>query len=270
MVMKNEEKPVLRNREWAVHYQNYITGCQHNCKYCYSKADAVRYKRITADEWVNEKVRTKDVEKTYKKKYESRVMIPSSHDITPEHLNEAIIVLGKYLNAGNDVLIVTKPHIECIEAICKAFDMYKKQILFRFTIGSTDNSVLRFYEQNAPSFDERMSCLKHAYELGFETSVSCEPMLDYEPEKLVEDVLPYITNSVWLGKANMLIKRMTTNGITDEESIARANQLVEWQNTTKNIENIYEKYGNNPLVKWKESLKKALGLQLAPANAMDM
>jgi hypothetical protein len=46
-----------------------------------------------------------------------------------------------------------------------------KNIMFRFTIGSADNQTLKFWDQYAPSFDERMESLIYAHKAGFQTSI---------------------------------------------------------------------------------------------------
>lgn len=87
-------------------------------------------------------------------------MFPSTHDITPKHLDLAIDFLKRLLGNGNKVLIVSKPSFECIKWICDSFVDYKDHILFRFTIGSTDNKTLKFWEPNAPDYSERKKALE--------------------------------------------------------------------------------------------------------------
>lgn len=43
--------------EWSVKTINFITGCKNDCKYCYAKSMAIRYKRNTIDDWSTEVVR---------------------------------------------------------------------------------------------------------------------------------------------------------------------------------------------------------------------
>src|ERR1035438_2142774 len=124
--------------EWSPHTLNCITGCGNDCLYCYSKEMSIRYNRSTPVSWSNEVVRPSDLEKRIKK-CDARVMYPSSHDIRPEHLQENLQFLKNILEADNDVLIVSKPHLVCIKAICKQFDTYKDKIIFRFSIGSADD-----------------------------------------------------------------------------------------------------------------------------------
>ena len=62
------------------------------------------------------------------------VMFPTTHDLTPEVLPVALTVLRNLLAAGNQVLIVSKPHRAVIRTICRECNGCKKQIQFRSTI----------------------------------------------------------------------------------------------------------------------------------------
>lgn len=197
-------------------------------------------------------------------------MFPSSHDISPKFIDETIIILEKLVEKNNKILIVTKPHLLCVEKICSKFESKKKQILFRFTIGSSDSEILKFWEPGAPSFEERFESLKYAYNEGFETSVSCEPLLDKNIELLIDRILPFITDAIWIGKANFLIKRMKTNGITDLDSLTKAQDLVNWQSDNNHIFSIYNKYKTNPKIKWKESIKKVANIEIPLEKGLDI
>jgi DNA repair photolyase len=222
---------------------------------------ATRYGFNNPKDWTTERVRQHDLDKKIGNVGEL-VMFPSSHDITPTHLEESIQFLRKILEAGNDVLIVSKPHLECIERICNEFDQYKNKILFRFTIGSTNNKVLKFWEPNAPIFKERLAYLKHAHKNGFQTSISCEPMLDNHIERVVKRVDPYVTETIWIGKANRLLgvtgrSRLEFNGHLNPETTKKALQLIDWQ-SDQNIIKLYELLHDNPKIRWKESIKSVL------------
>ncbi len=258
---------VFGTYEWAVKNYNIVSGCSHNCKYCYSREMAIRFKRKSTDTWKNEE-KLKSNGNLRIGKVKGQVMFPSSHDITPENLQLSIDVINSILTKENNLLIVSKPHLICISNICEEFHHYKKNILFRFSIGSSNNSILNFWESNAPSFEERFNSLKYAYNLGYRTSVSCEPMLDNNISDVVERVLPYVTDSVWIGKMNFLFRRLKMNGYTDHKSISMANQLLEWQNDEK-IYALYHRYKHNSLIKWKESIKKVLNLKISNIKGLD-
>ena len=261
-------KLVFGTKEWAKHNVNLISGCSHDCKYCYAKATAVRFKKKTIETWKDEEVRTELLSKALRKR-DGVIMFPTSHDITPLHLKECMVFLKNILNHGNRVLIVSKPHFECIKAICDEFSDFKDQILFRFTIGSSRSATLRFWEPNAPDFSERLAALKYAHEQGYQTSVSCEPMLDDNMRDLIERVSPFVTDSIWLGKANGLLTRLGLNGHSNSETIKRARGLLTMQ-SNENIRKLYAEYKDNPQIKWKDSIKRVIGIGIQTEAGMDV
>lgn len=265
--MTNKIKHVFGTYEWAVSNANFINGCSNNCKYCYSREMAIRFKRKTTDNWKIEEINFNQFNRKFKK-VDGFIMFPSSHDITPNYLPQTINFLRRIIDAGNNVLIVSKPHFEVIEAICNEFEGNKKNILFRFTIGSMDSEILKFWEPGAPDYNERKKCLKFAYKRGFETSVSCEPMLDNNVIPLVSDLQEYVSDFLWVGKVNFLHRRLKMNGFTDKETISRANALINWQSDS-NIKSLYRELKVNPKVKWKESIKKVLNLEISTVKGAD-
>jgi len=251
-------------REWAVRSVNCCSGCSHDCRYCYARDMAVRYRQLKPEQWKEERIRWKDVTKRYGH-IEGQLMFPSSHDITPHNLLACLIVLRRLLEAGNRVLIVSKPHLECIKAICRAFEEHKEQMLFRFTIGAMDNGILSFWEPNAPSYEERKKALMHAFLHGFETSVSAEPMLDSNHiVDLVGDLMPYATDAIWIGLMNHL-KRITV----EEEAGKQELQRIREGQTDDRIMGIYQRLRGNPHIKWKSHIKKIVGIPLAEKAGMD-
>ena len=260
------KKTVFGTQEWAKYNENCIKGCSHDCKYCYAKSNAVRFKRNTVDGWKNEVVIK--LPHGFRKR-NGTFMFPSTHDITPDHLNECISFLENILKPGNSVLVVSKPHLECISALCSQFSKYKQQILFRFTIGSADSAVLKFWEPEAPDFEERLAALKYVFDRGYKTSVSCEPMLDGNIDQVVGLVSPYVTDSIWLGKMNHLNERLSLNGFKDQETLRRAKGLMDTQSDER-IWGIYNRYKDNPQIKWKESIKKVIGLEIPVESGLDL
>ena len=244
-----------KNRQWADTRINFITGCGNQCKYCYACEMETRFRHRDPANWKKEILRQKDVDKKIKK-YPKMVMFPSSHDIRPNYLPQAIQVLEHILNSGNEVLVTSKPSLYCINKICEAFTGYKDKILFRFTIGSLDSTVLRFWEPKAPSLDDRLESLKLAFNMGYQTSVSAEPLLDKDVHCLIRKLSPYVTDTIWIGKAEQLRKRLTMNGYSDPITIANADDLIKWQNDPFFIRDLYERYKDNPMIRWKTSYLK--------------
>lgn len=272
--------------QWATKSVNCCTGCSHDCLYCYAKSMAIRFKQVTAAQWPLERIRAHDVDRKHRK-YDGRVMFPSSHDITPNNLDACMAVLEKLLVAGNDVLIVSKPHLECIHKICEAFGHYRDEfrivkcddqsgiidefrvyrIVFRFSIGAVDDQILKFWEPNAPSYEERKAALKYAFDAGFQTSVSAEPMLDAgNIDLLVADLMPFITDSFWIGEMNHIggFSKYSGKQICNEVNRIRAGQ------TAAALQKIYDRYKDDPMIKWKNGIKKVLGLPMATVPGLDI
>ena len=266
--MSKKEK-ISGTKEWASHTANCCLGCSSGCRYCFAKYDAVkRWKTVSkASDWKEEKINWKNAKKKQEKK-NGTTMFPTTHDISPNNLDACVMMLENLLSIGNDVLIVSKPHLECIKILCDNFAKYKEQILFRFTIGAYDNDTLKFWEPGAPSFGERYDCLQLAYNKDFRTSVSCEPLLDGECVTLLFDMLSdYVTDSIWIGKMNKSDKRILDKN--DNEIKSRLEDVLKWQ-TDEMIWKIYDELKGEELVKWKESIKKVVGLKLADEKGLDI
>ena len=256
-VSGQSKKSAFGTKEWADYNINASSGCASSCRYCYAQSMAIRFKRKTPDTWKEEVVNQKAVEKNYRKR-KGVCMYPTSHDITPGTLDASLVVLKKLFEAGNDVLIVTKPHYEVIVRLCDELKEFKDQFLFRFTIGSSDSSVLKFWEPGAPSFEERISALEYAFENGFNTSISMEPTLDLHPEKVIEKVYDYVTNDIWIGLPNKLNQRLKMNGYGDDEQVMKASAELQKGQSDEWVIGLVEKYENDPKIRWKDSIRKVI------------
>lgn len=246
-------------KEWAERNINIQIGCEHGCRYCYARFNAVEFRKYCkAEDWPNPIINHGKVDKNYGK-HKGVLMFPSTHDITPRNISECLCVLRKLLDAGNKVLIVTKPHWECITLICEALAEHRDQILFRFTIGSMHDEALSFWEPGAPNYDERLSCLKYAYAKRFSTSVSCEPYLDADVIDLYCRVKPWITHSFWVGLLNEYSKRVDVSEISATDDYKYILPMQKAQ-TLDEIKKIYKQLKNERLVMWKDSIRKALNL----------
>jgi len=120
---------------------------------------------------------------------------------------------------------------------------------FRFTITSDDDTVLEFWEPNAPRFKERLASLVYSYNRGFKTSVSIEPFLDYDPTELTETVVPFVTESIWIGKMNYIPRKNLSN-----------EEMIQYQKIRKNyrVDHLWEIYNSlagYPKVRFKDSVR---------------
>jgi DNA repair photolyase len=257
---------IFGTKDWTASTVNCCTGCANNCRYCYAKGMAIRFKRLTAEEWPIERVRQKDVDRP-QRLYAGRIMFPSSHDITPSNFEACMTVLDKLISAGNQVLIVSKPRYDIIREICLEFREDRDKIMFRFTIGAMSDDALRFWEPCAPSFAERLDSLTYAFCSGYKTSVSIEPMLDSDNVlDLILAVEPFATDSIWLGKMNHIGK----NIVIDSPEMKAAVRRIENGQTRERIKVLYEVLKDNPKIKWKSCLKHIIGLPMNNTPGLDI
>lgn len=244
-------KSITGTKEWAEKNENLFQGkCPNNCIYCYAHANISQYKQ-NPEYRLNKEQLTRTFER---RKY--KTMYPSTHDIHFENIKDHVTFLKNFLKSGNEVLIVTKPRYECIETLCSELQIYKGQIEFRFTIGSSRSEILKYYEPDAPDFAERIKCLTTAFFSGYKTSLSIEPMLDTFPEGVIERVIDYVSGDIWIGKMNHAKARLSLNGHADKKK--RVQDLVDWQNDDKNILSLVKRLSHYPRIKWKDSIQKVI------------
>lgn len=83
--------------------------------------------------------------------------------------------------------------------------------------------------------------------------------------ELVDDLSPYVTDAIWIGKLNQPRRRII---ITDDIVEAEVSKIEAGQ-TDEKIIKIYERLRSNPLIKWKESIKKVVKIDLPDRPGMD-
>lgn len=249
IIMKN----ATGTREWSDVSLNLGHGCANNCRYCYGKEWALRYGLIShPDQWPIEKLKAKP-SKIVRNKV---VMFPTVHDITPFYLEPAVVALRQLLQAGNQVLLVSKPRLKCIERICAEFSPGREQLLFRFSIGSLQEELASFWEPGAPSIKERIGCLEFAFKAGFRTSVSMEPLLDgiEDAERTFFAVEPWVNDKVWIGRMNKVDQRVRPNDIKTQAACDR----IKAAQADGNILELVRKLRAHPKVAWKDSIRKVI------------
>jgi DNA repair photolyase len=120
-----------------------------------------------------------------------------------------------------------------------------------------DDKVLSFWEPGATGYKERKKCLKYAFNYGFKTSVSMEPMLDIgNIDKIIKDVDPFVNEDIWLGPMGHL-KRISK--YADDSALKKIEEIAAGQ-TAESLRPIYERYKDNPKIKFKNTFMKVIGL----------
>lgn len=241
--------------EWAGYRCNIGTGCAHGCLYCYAENFATRFHRVDGSEGWREEV-ARDVTTAGCKKYLEPIMFATTHDVTATYLHPYRCHLYNILSAGNRVVIVSKPHEESIRAICAEFSSFRDNVTFRFSIGSLDNEAMRIWEPGAPELTERLKCLRIAFEHGFKTSISVEPILGnrQDAERLYHVVEPFVTEDIWFGKMRNAGQHKRNS---DPEVVRRAADLIAAQSDIE-IMRLVETMNGWPKVRWKDSVQEVI------------
>ena len=252
--------------EWANSKVNISQGCANDCRYCYAREIAVRYRRKTTENWHVELINERKAGAGYGYR-KGVVMFPTTHDITPGTVHECCRVLRRLADAGNRILIVSKPRPGCMGRVFDTLRGHRERVEFRFTIGALDDSILGYWEPNAPKYFERRRCLMIAKAQGFKTSVSIEPMLDAPHiDDLISELEIDVTGTIWVGKMNQIGRRVDTPNTVFHRHMV--NNIVCGQ-VDSEIKAIYERHHRNPKLRWKDSIKRVVKLPLATKAGED-
>lgn len=248
-------------REWSSHSYNCCAGCSNACVYCYARRIAVTRRGMKPEDWSTEMVLPAQVARAGKTFAGGTVMFPTTHDITIGNLDACIEVLWKLArDGGNKILVVSKPKRACIRAIISALPAHREQIEFRFSIGGLSEPIRAFWEPGAPSFAERIECLRLAHQAGWKTSVSCEPLLEpCHVGELVATVYPF-ASEIWIGTMNKIRAR---TGWLLAPTHPRIVELEQWQTATQ-VQYIAEQLAGYDKIRWKDSYRRILNLAQSP------
>lgn len=265
----------MGTQEWAKREKNCMLGCKHNCLYCYAKRMIVRFGNTTYESWGSPKIKWQNIRKHFTKITRAGaqaydVMFPTSHDIFPnegedpetQYYTACCTFLKHLLEAGNSVLITSKPHADVIRQLTEDLNQYRDQLAFRFTIGSQYDHTLKLFEPDAPSLQERIKSLMIAKSRGFATTVSVEPLLTNDPIDLVNQldcILPppdlvKDVGTIWIGF-------LKTQYIPTSLRVGEIRDLLKTFSRFQTFEQfypIYETLYDHPRIRWKESITKMM------------
>jgi len=100
-----------------------------------------------------------------------------------------------------------------------------------------------------------------AHGAGYNTCVSCEPMLDENVQSVIDAVSPFVKNSIWLGLMNDVTKRLNGNGHGEKIEHQRVQKLMGWQSNLENVKALYNTHKGNKIIQWKTSITEIVGVR---------
>ena len=83
---------------------------------------------------------------------------------------------------------------------------------------------------------------------------------------LITDILPFVTNALWIGTMNETSRRVNIDSPEVEENLQR---ILEGQ-TEEKLQAIYERHKGNEKIKWKDEVKSIVGLERQTTTGMDI
>jgi DNA repair photolyase len=199
---------------------NPYVGCAHGCRYCYASF----MKRFTGhrEPWgcfVDAKANSPILlEKQLKSFQGGRILVGTVTDpYQPSELRfrltrNCLEVLAGY---PHEVSVLTKSSL-----VLRDIDILKhiRHIEVGVTVTTDDDDVRRLFEPGAPPIKERTEALRILHDAGISTYAFIGPVLPMHPERLAEEVGPYI--------CGVIIDRMNYSAKT--RSIYRRNGIEEW------------------------------------------
>lgn len=230
-------QPKGRAQEYSWLAINHYTGCGHGCTYCYARGIVQR----TGANFDKPKVRTNVLELLAKEapKYagtRERVLLCFTCDPyqlldLSEGLTRKVIKILKQHNIPFQVL--TKGGIRAV----RDFDLYEQGDAFATTMTFLSEETSRRYEPHAAPPKLRIKAIEAAHNLGIETWVSLEPVLNVDSSLCIISRFHNIVDHFKLGKLNY-----QKTDINWKDYAIKALELLNRYNKTYYIKNDLAKY----------------------------
>ena len=237
-------KTIYETKGAALEYCKYAVdiyeNCPHQCSYCYAKDKAKRHNASFDFNGVRANViaETRAYLENHSELKGETVFLGFSSDPFPVGYDiSATIEMAKLLKEfGCRVMICTKGKLT--EDVKTAL-MYVDSVGITLTCGKEMSAK---YEEHAASIDDRMDLIRYAKNLGKETWISFEPVLEekFIYDTLNSDFMKYV-DVAKLGKLN----HMDISDLTGNEA-----DNIDWSKYAKNVIEICEKRNIKYMVKY--------------------
>jgi DNA repair photolyase len=189
---------LVRSRIPGVEYViNPYTGCEHGCRYCYAVFMGKYSKQHRDAPWgsyVEAKINIVDVleRELARKRKTGTAMLSSVCDPYQPAESQYKLTQGCLLalrQHGWGVRILTRSPLVTrdIRVLKTCLDAS-----VGFSVPTDDDSVRHVLEPRSPTIAARIEALRQVHEAGIRTWVFIAPILPMNPDRLVEQILPYI------------------------------------------------------------------------------
>lgn len=264
--------------EWQCSTASYnirpsAVACKHACTYCYVAPMFKRWGRECKAPAIEDLMPTdkKKVNAPWKSVIPSQrkmLFFPSTMDIFAENAADYVSTCRRIIDAGHEILFVTKPTIASITAIADGLEAagkkYKDRVAIYITITSSDDAVLGMFEPRASKYAERVACLRLLVERGFDANIMMEPYLS-DPVPLIPQLVALLppSGTLFVGKCNYSASfRFSEDSAVDSKMRKMLNEVYSDENVLK----LYETVMRYPQVFFKK--ETALAVLKAAAKKM--
>lgn len=234
--------------------------CKNNCTYCYMGPMFKRFGHECTQVDIEDIMPTdpKQVNKRWTKVTDSSrkemYFFPSSSDIFYENMEEYVVVAKKIIDAGHEIMFVTKPTIRSMTKFDEVFKqlppMYKSKLYIYVTITTNLDEISDMFEPNTSKYTERLQVIRFLMDNHYNVNVMMEPYLS-DPIPMISELSLILNSSVNYGNNSSIIavgKMNYSKSMTFSEDSERNRKIVAY------LENLYNPKTYMPLWKFIEPL----------------
>jgi len=175
---------------------NPVSGCTHECEYCWAAKFAAKYKRsfepIFREKYLKDKFPNDD----------SWIFVGSTGDMFCSGMDDEWVlkIIGRIAQEeGNNKFLLQTKNPFSFMAFYLELEKIKDKIILGTTIETTGDTT-KF--SKAPSTIERYTYLRKMKQAGFKTFLSLEPLADFDFNELIRWIVAIDPEAVEIGLEN--------------------------------------------------------------------
>jgi len=188
----------------------------------------------------------------------------STYQIYADREEVSLEVIERILTLSEkNELQIRNAHISYVEKICNRLNA-SYPISFIYDIRSCNSDVLKFWEPQKQSFEERFESLKLVDSKGFRTIVFCSNPLDGDTFELVEILTPH-SDFIIVEITKKLEEFLFESELIDSEKVKIAEEVLKIQSVNWLL-NLGEKLKNNSSICWDPDTREFLESKIGQLN----